>query len=112
MAQRVQVLFIDDLDGSEAEGTVNYGIDGMQYEIDLNTAHAKELRNTLARYTEAARRVTDPARRPARSGRTAAANGLDNTEIRAWARSQGIEVRDRGRVPAEIVARYQAATGK
>jgi hypothetical protein len=112
MAQRIQTLFIDDLDGSEAEGAVHFALDGMQYEIDLNTAHAKELRKALTRYTDAARRITGPTRRRVRSRGTASANGAGNPEVRAWAKSQGIEVKDRGRVPAEVVARYQAATAK
>ena len=63
MAQKIQTLFIDDLDGSAAEGTVRFGLDGTEYEIDLNAGHAKELRNALARYVDAARRVSS-ARRP------------------------------------------------
>ena len=68
MAQKMQTLFIDDLDGSEAEGTVRFGLDGAEYEIDLNAEHAQELRDALARYVGAARRVGGSARRPARSG--------------------------------------------
>src|SRR5258707_1156379 len=63
MAQKIQTFFIDDLDGSEAEGTVLFGLDGTQYEIDLSTGHAKELRTALARYIDAGRRVTGTARR-------------------------------------------------
>ena len=66
MAQKIQTLLIDDLDGSAAEGTVRFGLDGTGYEIDLNAGHAKELRDALARYVDAARRVTGSARRPAR----------------------------------------------
>ncbi len=66
MAQKVQTFFIDDFDGSEAEGTVAFGLDGTQYEIDLNTSHAKELRTTLARYIGAGRKVTSAARRAGR----------------------------------------------
>ena len=69
MAQKVQTFFIDDIDGSEAEGTVLFGLDGTQYEIDLNTSHAKELRTTLARYIDAGRRVTSTARRAGQNGR-------------------------------------------
>ena len=66
MAQKIQTLFIDDLDGSEAEGTVRFGLDGTEYEIDLNTEHAQALRDALARYVGAARRAGGSARRPAR----------------------------------------------
>lgn len=111
MAQKIQTLFLDDLDGSEAEGAVHFGLDGTHYEIDLSTAHAKELRTALARYTEAARKVASTARRPARNRRTAAAARHNTTEVRDWARAQGIEVKDRGRVQANVVVKFQAATG-
>ncbi len=112
MAKKMQTLFIDDLDGSEAEGTVRFGLDGADYEIDLNTAHAQELRDALARYVGAARRAGGSARRPARAGHKASANGLNTTEVREWAKAQGIDVKDRGRVPAELVVKFKAATGK
>ena len=109
MAQRVQTLFIDDLDGSEAEGTVRFGLDGTEYEIDLNAEHAQALRNALTRYVRAARRAGG-GMRPARGGRRARADGVDNTEVREWAKAQGIDVKDRGRVPAELVVKFRAAT--
>ena len=112
MAQKIQTLFIDDLDGSEAEGTVRFGLDGTDYEIDLNTAHAEELREALAPYLNAARRAGGVARRPARAARKPAAGEPNTTEVREWAKAQGIEVKDRGRVPAELVARFKEATGK
>jgi hypothetical protein len=70
MAQKVQTFLIDDLDGSEAEGTVLFGLDGVHYEIDLSTDNAKALRTALARYTDAGRKVTGtagPAGRPERT---------------------------------------------
>jgi hypothetical protein len=112
VAQKIQTLFIDDLDGSTAEGTVRFGLDGTEYEIDLNEKHAKALRDALARYVGAARRASGGARRPARTGRRASANGLNTTEVREWAKAQGIEVKDRGRVPAELVVKFKAATGQ
>ncbi|HLK00501.1 MAG TPA: Lsr2 family protein [Streptosporangiaceae bacterium] len=68
MAQKVQLLFLDDIDGSEAEGTVRFGLDGTGYEIDLSTEHATALRNTLAAYDKAARRSprAQPCKRPDR----------------------------------------------
>jgi Lsr2 len=112
VAQKIQTLFIDDIDGSEAEGTVRFALDGAEYEIDLNAKHADALRKALSRYVEAARRSSGTAaRRPARTGRRAAASGLNTTEVREWAKAQGIEVKDRGRVPAELVVRFRAATG-
>jgi Lsr2 len=111
VAQKIQTLFIDDIDGSEAEGTVRFALDGAEYEIDLNAKHAEALRKALSRYIEAARRSGSAARRPARTGRRTAASGLNTTEVREWAKAQGIEVKDRGRVPAELVVRFRAATG-
>ena len=110
MAQKIQTLFIDDLDGSTAEGTVRFGLDGTEYEIDLNTGHAKELRDALARYVDAARRVGGSGRKQARSSSRGTASGLNTTEVREWARAQGIEVKDRGRVPADLVVKFKAAT--
>jgi hypothetical protein len=112
MAQKVQTLFIDDLDGTEAEGTVRFGLDGAHYEIDLNAVHAKELRATLARYTGAGRKASGGARRPAKNSGKAAANGLNTTEVRDWARANGLDIKDRGRVPADVTAKFKAATGK
>jgi len=111
VAQKIQTLFIDDLDGSAAEGTVRFGLDGTEYEIDLNEQHARQLRDALAQYVSAGRRANGAARRPARTGRRPAASGLNTTEVREWAKAQGMEVKDRGRVPAELVVKFKAATG-
>jgi hypothetical protein len=112
MAQKVQTLLIDDLDGGEAEGTIRFGLDGTEYEIDLSAKNADALRKGLARYVEAGRRAPgSPQRRPSRSGRRASANDVNTTEVREWAKAQGIEVKDRGRVPAELVVKFKAATG-
>jgi len=110
MAQKVQTLFIDDLDGSEAEGTVRFGLDGAHYEIDLSTDHARDLRTALARYADAGRKVTGTARRPAQNGRKASSASISSTDVRAWAKAHGVELKDRGRIPAGILAQYQAAT--
>jgi hypothetical protein len=112
MAQKIQTLFIDDIDGSEAEGTVRFSLDGTDYEIDLSAVHTADLRAALAPFIAASRKVPGAVRRPGRAGRKAAAGGISTTEIREWARTQGIEVKDRGRVPAGIVARYREATAK
>ena len=112
MARKIQTLFIDDLDGSEADGTVRFGLDGTDYEIDLSAEHAQALRDALERYVDAARRAGGGARRPGRSAAKAPAAALNTTEVREWAKAQGIEVKERGRVPADVVARFRAATGK
>jgi hypothetical protein len=112
MAQKVQTFLIDDIDGSDAEGTARFGLDGEQYEIDLSTEHAKELRAALARYIDAGRKVTGTARRAAQNGRKAPASSISNVDVRTWAKAQGLEVKERGRIPADVVAQYRAAMGK
>ena len=108
----MQTLFVDDLDGSEAEGTVRFGLDGAEYEIDLNSEHAEQLRDALARYVAAARRTGTSAKQPARSRRKTTASAPNSTAVRKWAKTQGIDVKDRGRIPAELVIKFQAATGQ
>lgn len=112
MARKIHTLLIDDLDGSEADGTVRPGPDGTEYETDLNARYAQELRDAPARYTGGAPRVGAAARRPGRGARRGPASGLNTTEVREWAKAQGIEVHDRGRVPAELAARFKAAAGQ
>ena len=109
MAQKIQTLFIDDIDGGEAAGTVRFGLDGTDYEIDLSTAHADELRNVLGQYVAHARKVGGTARRAARGHRGTAS--VDTHKVREWARGEGIDIKDRGRVPSDVVAKYQAAVG-
>ena len=108
MAQRIQVLLIDDLDGGAAAGTVRFGLDGTEYEIDLSAAHSDELRKALEHYVAHARRASGTARSAARTRRGGA---VDTAKVREWAKGQGIEVKDRGRVPANVVEQYQTAAG-
>ena len=110
MAQKIETLFIDDIDGGAAEGTVRFALDGTDYEIDLSGKHSAELRDALRKYIEHGRRVGGPARRASgRGGRRARA--VDTVAVRAWARENGHDIKDRGRVPADLVAKYEAATG-
>ena len=111
MAQKIQTLFIDDIDGGDADGTVRFSLDGTDYEIDLSTKHNEELRSALRSYIDHARKVGGSARKgaPARVGRKSSA--ADTVAIRAWARENGYEIKDRGRVPADLVAKYRAAVG-
>lgn len=117
VAQKVQTLFIDDLDGSQADDTVRFGLDGTEYEIDLSSKNADTLRKALAPYVDAARRTpgsrrpTRPARRGGGSG-SGSASGVNTAEVREWAKSQGIQIKDRGRIPAELIAKFKAAGGK
>jgi hypothetical protein len=105
MAQRTQILYTDDIDGSEAAGTIRFGYDGADYEIDLNKKNADKLAKTLAPFIDAGRKV--PGRRAARSSRPAPRH--NQSDVRSWARAQGLKVSDRGRIPAEVSAQYHAA---
>jgi len=109
MAQKIQTLLIDDLDGGEAAGTVRFGLDGTEYEIDLSTAHGEELRTALEPYIRHARRTSGTAKRAARSSRGSGA--VDTAKVREWAKGQGIEIKERGRVPANVVEKYKTAVG-
>jgi hypothetical protein len=111
MAQKVNVLLVDDIDGSAAAETVKFGLDGVWYEIDLSDGHAGQLRALVAPYAEKARKSAGVGRRQSRT-RTNAAHRGDSGKIRDWARENGIEVSDRGRVPAGVVARYETANGR
>jgi len=110
MTQQIQTLFIDDIDGGAAEGAIRFALDGTDYGIDLNAKHSEEPRGALRKYVDHARKVGGTARRPGtRSGRRTAA--VDTVAVRAWARDNGFDIKDRGRVPADLVAKYQAAMG-
>ncbi|MFC4003945.1 Lsr2 family protein [Prauserella oleivorans] len=112
MAQKVLVSLVDDLDGSEADETVEFGLDGVSYEIDLSAENAEELRDALAQYVEHARRAGGRKRSGGRAaaakvpGRSAAVDREQNQAIRAWARKNGFDVSDRGRIPSEVVEAY------
>ncbi|MFI1286618.1 MULTISPECIES: histone-like nucleoid-structuring protein Lsr2 [unclassified Streptomyces] len=112
MAQKVQVLLVDDLDGGEADETVTFALDGKTYEIDLTTANAEKLRGLLDPYAKGGRRTGGRATAARAKGRAAATTGNpDTAEIRAWAKENGYNVNDRGRVPADIREAYEKAKG-
>ncbi|MFC8230468.1 Lsr2 family protein [Streptomyces sp. NPDC057287] len=112
MAQKVQVLLVDDLDGGEADETVTFALDGKTYEIDLTTSNADKLRGLLEPYAKSGRRTGGRAATGRGKGRAAVAGGnKDTAEIRRWARENGHNVNDRGRVPAEIREAYEKANG-
>jgi hypothetical protein len=112
MAQRVNVVLVDDIDGSDAEETVSFGLDGVDYEIDLSDKHAGELRKALSLYVGHARR-TGGRRRNGRRSSTPAAAAADGSpsaaDVRSWARENGWDVPERGRVSAEVREAYAAA---
>jgi pyruvate/2-oxoglutarate dehydrogenase complex dihydrolipoamide acyltransferase (E2) component len=117
MAQRTVVTLVDDLDGGVAEESISFGLDHVDYEIDLSAEHAEALRGALAPYVAAARRTggrrparATPAPRPTTS-RPAAGAGRSrtaNAEIRAWAAEHGVTLAERGRLPGRVIEAYEA----
>jgi Lsr2 len=118
VAQIREVRLVDDLDGEAADETVEFGIDGKNYEIDLSKANAGRLRDALAGFVSAARRSGGGRRRSSAGtgsgsgGAGAAPKGRttidreQNQAIREWARKRGMKVSDRGRIPAEVLEAY------
>ena len=97
MAQKVNIVLVDDLDGTEATQTVTFGLDGTTYEIDLNDANADALREAVSGYVGHARKA---------SGGSSSSNTKD---VREWAKAQGMEVSERGRISADVQQAYDAA---
>jgi len=106
--QRVEVHLEDDLTGGPADETVRFGLDGMEYELDLSSRHAGELRRQLAQFVEHARLVRAGRQRP--RARTAASRERSR-EIRAWAERQGFTVAEHGRLPGNVVHEFEIAHG-
>ena len=107
MAQKVQIVLEDDIDGGEATQTVSFGLDGTSYEIDLNDKNAAALRDALASYVGHGRKLAGTRRgrrSPASSG-----NGHSAKEIRDWARSNGHKVPERGRIPGDVREAFESA---
>lgn len=109
MAQKVQIILEDDLDGGSADETVTFALDGTSYEIDLTSANAAALRDALAPYVGHGRKVGRSG--AAKSGAKKSVAGSGNAaEIRAWAKSNGFEVPERGRIPATVREAFDAAS--
>ncbi|WP_405617420.1 Lsr2 family protein [Streptomyces sp. NBC_00076] len=111
MAQKVQVLLVDDIDGGEADETVTFALDGKTYEIDLTTTNADKLRGLLEPYVKGGRRTGGRASGGRGKARAASGGSQDTAQIRAWAKENGYEVNDRGRVPQSIREDYEKANG-
>ncbi len=109
MAQKVQYLFVDDINGAEAAETMSFSLDGVSYEIDLTAANAKKLRDDLATWVGHARR--SGGRKSSRRASAGGARRGDLSAVREWARNNGHTVSDRGRISAEILAAYDKANG-
>ena len=103
MAQKVQVVLVDDVDGGEATETVSFTVDGVGYEVDLSAENAAKFRAAVEPWVSAGRRVS--GRKSAARGRS----GSDAGKIRAWAKAHGLNVSERGRIASHIVAQYEAA---
>lgn len=117
MATRTVTSLVDDLDGSAAEENVSFGLDRIEYEIDLSAEHAHELREVFAPYLAAARRVggrrsagrAQPARRSRSNGNAGPARSRStNAEIRAWAGEHGVALAERGRIPGQVIEAFEA----
>lgn len=108
MVQRTQVILVDDYDGEEADETVTFALDGVEYEIDLSAKNAEALREALAPWVGHARRTGGRRRRGSKPV-VLAGGGGSTSEIRAWALEQGYDVSSRGRVSAEVREAYERA---
>lgn len=106
MAQRVHIVLEDDIDGGDATETLLFGLDGVNYEIDLSDKNATKLRDSMAKYIASARRTSGPRTRRATRR---SSSGPTTAQVREWARSHGYDVSDRGRISAEIRAAYESA---
>lgn len=108
VVQRVQTFLEDDLDGGEADETVTFSLDGISYEIDLSNKNANKMRDTLAPYVGCARR-TGGRRRKGGNARSESPRTGSSAEIREWARNNGWDVPERGRIAGEVREAYEAA---
>jgi len=112
MAQKRQVLLIDDVDGSTAEENIRFSVGGADYEMDLSAENAAKFRDDLAPWIGAARKVSGRRGRTRRATPgTSTADRHHTRAVRDWAREQGLKVSDRGRIPSDILRRYEEAHG-
>ncbi|WP_247041155.1 histone-like nucleoid-structuring protein Lsr2 [Arthrobacter rhizosphaerae] len=110
MATKIVTEFIDDLDGTTADRTVSFRIDGTEYDIDLSAANAAALRQLLAPYMSAGRKVTGKGRRTISPTRLAGPSPSNPSSIREWAERNGYSTGSRGRLPFEILEAHELAT--
>ncbi len=109
MAQKVVTRLEDDIDGSEACETIVFGVDGQQYEIDLNEEHASDLREVLAPFISVARRVGGGRKGRSVAQKQRTGDEIDPKAVRSWAEANGVKVSPRGRISADVVEQYKAA---
>jgi hypothetical protein len=115
MAQQVLVKLVDDLDGTSSDdiSTIEFGLDGVSYEIDLSDSNAERLRDSLAEFVDSARRTGGRIKRgvrPAQPGKSA--NSGEAGQIREWALKNGFDLAGRGRIPSHVVEAYKEARAK
>lgn len=111
MAQKVLVQLVDDLDGRSSDdiSTIHFGLDGVEYEIDLSESNASHLRGTLADYVDSARRTGGRIKRGVRSNGAATRRSSEAAKIRNWAEGNGFELAGRGRIPSHVIDAYEQA---
>jgi hypothetical protein len=112
MAQKVIREFVDDIDGSEAERTFTFAVDGTHYEIDLSTQNIKEFHEAIAGFVESARKVkaSGNSRQTRKASASDSGRSREQTQaVREWARQQGHSINDRGRIPASIQQAFDQA---
>jgi hypothetical protein len=110
LATKTVVSLTDDLDGSEATTTFQFTVDGVDYRIDLSDANARKFEKAMAKYTDVATRLGRSTGRGAAARSGASARREDTAAIRQWAAANGWPVSDRGRIPATVLAAYEAAS--
>ncbi|WP_433531273.1 histone-like nucleoid-structuring protein Lsr2 [Micromonospora sp. CA-263727] len=116
MAKQIIHKLVDDLDGGDADETVKFALDGVQYEIDLSSGNANRLREAFSAYvahgTKVGRGGVVVGARAARGRGATSADREQNKAIREWAKKAGKDISDRGRIPQEIVDEYHAKAGR
>ncbi|MQA26754.1 MAG: Lsr2 family protein [Micromonosporaceae bacterium] len=113
MAQKTVTYLVDDLEGGDAGETVKFGLDGTTYEVDLSEKNAKALRESLAKFVSAGRRIGKAGRVATAGGRGPATTDREqNQAIREWAKRKGIQISERGRISQGIVEKYHAEAGR
>lgn len=108
MATKTEVRLVDDLTGEAADTTVRFSLDGTDYELDLSDKNAGAMRESFAKYVNAARKVSGAGRRGGRAS-TPSFSEVDPAAVRAWAAGEGIAVSPRGRISKNVVEQYRAA---
>lgn len=109
MVQKQQIVLIDDIDGSDADETVTFALDGVSYEIDLTSKHAAELRDAFATWIGHGRKTTARLGGTRSTPRRTGTDRAQLAKVREWARDNGHKVSDRGRIPGSVLAAYEAA---